>query len=110
VQWVGSTSGRLARPLQMSPPPLLLPALLLLLLSPPLVKALDNGVGLTPAMGYNTWDDFRCGGINATNLMKVADAMVAQKLPELGYKVQKTLSLPASVACPVWAAAFHQTK
>lgn len=50
-------------------------------------QALDNGVGLTPAMGYNTWDDFRCGGINATNLMKVADAMVAQKLPELGYKV-----------------------
>jgi alpha-galactosidase len=37
-------------------------------------------------MGYNTWDDFRCGGINASNLMKVADAMVAQQLPELGYR------------------------
>jgi hypothetical protein len=33
--------------------------------------ALDNGVGLTPAMGYNTWDDFRCGGINASNIEKV---------------------------------------
>ena len=27
-----------------------------------------------------------CGGINASNLYKVADAMVAQGLPELGYK------------------------
>ena len=50
---------------------------LLLSLVPKLVHALDNGVGLTPAMGYNTWDDFRCGGINASNLYKVADAMVA---------------------------------
>lgn len=32
------------------------------------------------------WDDFRCGGINASNLYKVADAMVAQKLPSLGYR------------------------
>ena len=54
--------------------------MIVLLLLPllPLVNALDNGVGLTPAMGYNTWDDFRCGGINASNLYKVADAMVAQ--------------------------------
>lgn len=48
-------------------------------------SALDNGVGLTPAMGYNTWDDFRCGGINASNLYLVADAMLAQGLPKLGY-------------------------
>ena len=32
--------------------------------------------GLTPAMGYNTWDDFRCGGINSTNVAMVADAIV----------------------------------
>ena len=49
----------------------------LLSILPKIVNALDNGVGLTPAMGYNTWDDFRCGGINASNLYKVADAMVA---------------------------------
>jgi hypothetical protein len=44
-------------------------ALCLLALSSAAV-ALDNGVGLTPAMGYNTWDDFRCGGINASNLYR----------------------------------------
>jgi alpha-galactosidase len=37
-------------------------------------------------MGYNTWDDFRCGGINASNLYKVADAMVDLGLNKLGYK------------------------
>ena len=54
------------------------PSLYPLLLLPAVASGLDNGVGLTPAMGYNTWDDFRCGGINASNLYKVADAMVAQ--------------------------------
>lgn len=47
---------------------------------------LDNGVGLTPAMGYNTWDDFRCGGINASNVMKVADAFIKYGLLEVGYE------------------------
>eukprot|EP01051_Picozoa_sp_SAG22_P006404 SAG22_NODE_418_length_10750_cov_11.722280_11_plen_578_part_00 len=47
--------------------------------------ALDNGVGLTPAMGYNTWDDFRCGGINSTNVMKVADSIVRYGLDKVGY-------------------------
>lgn len=48
--------------------------------------SLDNGVGLTPAMGYNTWDDFRCGGINSTNVMKVADAIVRYGLDKVGYE------------------------
>ena len=51
-----------------------------------LATALDNGVGLTPAMGYNTWDDFRCGGINASNVRKVADAMVRSGLDRVGYR------------------------
>ena len=46
-------------------------------------SSLDNGVGLTPAMGYNTWDDFRCGGINSTNVMKVADAIVRYGLDKV---------------------------
>ena len=66
-------------------PTQLLHALAVVLL-PSLARALDNGVGLTPAMGYNTWDDFRCGGINASNLYKVADAMVKNGLPAYGYK------------------------
>ena len=74
--------------LGMMVPPAVLLCLLLALpaLLPLVVDGLDNGLGLTPAMGYNTWDDFRCGGINASNLHKVADAMVAQGLPALGYR------------------------
>lgn len=48
--------------------------------------ALDNGLALTPAMGYNTWNDFRCSGINAANVMKVADAIVGTGLSKLGYE------------------------
>lgn len=41
--------------------PLLL-LLVLLLASPllPSVHALDNGLGLKPAMGFNTWNHFHC--------------------------------------------------
>lgn len=33
-------------------------------------------MGLTPAMGYNTWYDFLCTGITAENVMKITDKMV----------------------------------
>jgi len=44
----------------------------------------DNGVGRTPAMGYNTWNDFRCN-INEKDILSSADAMVSQGLNKLGY-------------------------
>jgi len=44
----------------------------------------DNGVGRTPAMGYNTWNDYRCN-INANDIMVSADAIVSQGLDKLGY-------------------------
>ena len=50
------------------------------------VYSLDNGVGVTPAMGYNTWDDFRCGGISADNVKKVADAFIKNGLDKVGYE------------------------
>ncbi len=37
-------------------------------------------------MGYNTWNDFRCSGINAANIMAVADKMVELGLVRVGYK------------------------
>lgn len=37
-------------------------------------------------MGYNTWDDFRCNGINASNIKLAAEAMVRQGLSALGYR------------------------
>jgi len=47
-------------------------------------NANSNGVGLTPAMGYNTWNDFRCN-INAQDIKDAADAIVRQGLDKLGY-------------------------
>ena len=50
------------------------------------VDALDNGLGLLPQMGYNTWNDFECEGVSAKSISKVADKMVELGLPALGYE------------------------
>lgn len=47
-------------------------------------QALDNGLGLVPAMGYNTWDDFRTH-VNASDLRNAADALVSLGLAGRGY-------------------------
>jgi hypothetical protein len=44
-----------------------------------------NRCRLTPAMGYNTWNDFRCNGISAANIMAVADKMVELGLLQVGF-------------------------
>jgi len=49
------------------------------------VHSLDNGVGLTPAMGYNTWNDFRCDGITDANIRLVANKIVQLGLNVAGY-------------------------
>ncbi|CAM6043247.1 unnamed protein product [Sphagnum compactum] len=45
---------------------------------------LDNGLGLTPPMGWNSWNHFGCG-INETIVFETADAMVSTGLAEQGY-------------------------
>jgi len=60
-----------------------------LLISALLVQAtlaINNGVGLTPAMGYNTWNDFRCSGITAQHVQQVADKIVSLGLDAVGYE------------------------
>jgi len=49
-----------------------------------LALSTDNGVGRTPAMGYNTWNDYRCN-INEKDILASADAIVSQGLNKLGY-------------------------
>jgi alpha-galactosidase len=44
----------------------------------------NNGVGRTPAMGYNTWNDFRCN-INEGDILASADAVVKQGLDKVGF-------------------------
>ncbi|GAB2275346.1 Alpha-galactosidase 1 [Dionaea muscipula] len=46
---------------------------------------LSNGLGLTPPMGWNSWNHFACN-INETMIRETADAIVSSGLNKLGYK------------------------
>ena len=48
-------------------------------------NGLDNGLGRTPAMGYNSWYDLM-GSLTEANLKETVDAFVALGLPQLGYQ------------------------
>lgn len=47
--------------------------------------ALNNGLGRTPQMGWNSWNAFGCD-INETKIIDTIDAMVEKKLPSFGYQ------------------------
>ena len=49
------------------------------------INPLDNGLGLTPQMGWNTWNKFACA-INETLIYDSIDAFVKSGLVEAGYK------------------------
>lgn len=48
------------------------------------VQGVDNGLGLTPAMGWNTWNKYGCD-INADIIKANADRIVELGLDKLGY-------------------------
>ena len=48
-------------------------------------NSLDNGLGLTPQMGWNTWNKFHCE-INQTLIKKSIDEFIKSGLVEAGYK------------------------
>ena len=47
--------------------------------------ALNNGLGRTPAMGWNSWNLYGCN-VNESIVRRMADAMVDSGLKELGYE------------------------
>ncbi|OEL17075.1 Alpha-galactosidase [Dichanthelium oligosanthes] len=47
--------------------------------------AVENGLGLTPQMGWNSWNHFQCK-INEEIIRQIADAMVDIGLAKLGYE------------------------
>jgi len=49
-----------------------------------LAAGLDNGLGLTPAMGFSTWNRFLYG-INETLVREIADALVSTGLAGVGF-------------------------
>ena len=48
------------------------------------IKSLDNGLGLTPQMGWNTWNKFGCN-IDQTLIRESIDAMIDSGLFQAGY-------------------------
>jgi alpha-galactosidase len=48
--------------------------------------ALDNGLALTPPMGWNSWNQVRCYGLNEAVVRDAADALVATGMRDAGYK------------------------
>ena len=57
---------------------------LLILWSVPVVSALDNGLGRTPPMGWNTWNTFACN-ISESLIKDTARIMKSSGLLDLGY-------------------------
>ena len=47
--------------------------------------SLNNGLGLTPQMGFNSWNHFHCD-VNDQIIRGTADAIVSKGLDEHGYK------------------------
>lgn len=50
-----------------------------------LAKQTDNGLGLTPQMGWNSWNHFGCK-IDEQLIKKTADLLVSTGLAKKGYK------------------------
>ncbi len=48
------------------------------------LNAIDNGVALTPPMGWNSWNTFSCS-ISESLIMSIADSMVSKGLKDAGY-------------------------
>ena len=51
------------------------------------VVALDNGLALTPQMGWNTWNHFGCS-ISEDTIMGAANAIIANNLTQFGYECE----------------------
>ena len=62
-------------------------SLLALLSALPAVLALNNGLALTPQMGWNTWNHFGCD-ISEDTILSAANAILDNKLDEFGYECE----------------------
>src|SRR5258707_11502157 len=53
--------------------------------SVPAAKAWDNGLALTPPMGWNSWNKFQCN-VSEDLIKGMADAMVSSGMKDAGYQ------------------------
>jgi Alpha galactosidase A len=49
------------------------------------VMALDNGLGIVPPMGWNSWNEFHCN-VSEELILSTADRIVALGLDQVGYR------------------------
>jgi alpha-galactosidase len=49
-------------------------------------RALDNGLAMTPPMGWNSWNKFGCKGLNEKVVRETADTMVSSGMKDAGYQ------------------------
>ena len=52
----------------------------------PPALALDNGLGLAPPMGWNSWNKFACDGLNEKVVRATADTIVSNGMKDAGYQ------------------------
>jgi alpha-galactosidase len=55
------------------------------LLSVPSSRALENGLALTPSMGWNSWNRFACH-VTEDLVKSAADALVSSGMKDAGYE------------------------
>ena len=62
-------------------------AVSVVVLSAPPAVAVDNGLALTPPMGFNNWNTTQCGNtFNETMIKSIADLFVSKGLKDAGYQ------------------------
>lgn len=66
--------------------------LLAITLSALYAQAADNGLAITPQMGWNTWNHFGCD-ISEDTIMSAAQAIVNYNLTQFGYDCKLLLRL-----------------
>ncbi len=49
-------------------------------------RALDNGLGKTPPMGWNSWNKFACDGLNEKVVRATADTIASNGMKDAGYQ------------------------
>jgi alpha-galactosidase len=60
-------------------------ALFCMAFAAPLTRAWDNGVALTPPMGWNSWNKFGCN-VSEEMIKSMADAVVSSGMKDAGYR------------------------
>lgn len=55
--------------------------------------AADNGLAVTPQMGWNTWNHFGCN-INEDTILDAANAVIANNLTQFGYECESVALYP----------------